>query len=139
MFLLDTNVVSELRTVESGRADARVVAWAGSVPASSLHLSALSVLELELGVLRRERSDPEAGQLLRVWLDTRVLPAFHGRILPVTDEVARRAAAFHVPDQAPFTDALIGATATVHGLTVATRNVADFQRLRGVRVLDPWS
>jgi predicted nucleic acid-binding protein len=139
MFLLDTNVVSELRKVESGRADPRVVAWAASVPAAAMYLSALSVFELERGVLRMERSDRATGQVLRAWLDTRVLPAFHGRILPVTDDVARRAAAFHVPDLAPYTDALIGATADAHGLTVVTRNRADFERLAGVRVLDPWS
>lgn len=139
MFLLDTNVVSELRKVESGRADPRVVAWAASVPASSMYLSALSLFELERGVRRMERSDRATGQILRVWLDGHVLPAFHRRILPVTDDVARRAATFHVPDRAPFSDALIGATATVHGLTVVTRNLADFERLEGVRVLDPWA
>lgn len=138
MFLLDTNVVSELRKIARGTAHPGVVAWAAGVPASSMYLSAVSVLELEVGVLRKERSDRDAGQHLRAWLDTRLLPAFHGRILPVTEEVARRAASFHLPDRAPYADALIGATATVHGLTVVTRNQVDFERLAGVRTLDPW-
>jgi predicted nucleic acid-binding protein len=136
MFLLDTNVVSELRKVASGKADPRVAAWSRSVQAGELYLSAICVQELEIGVLRVERRDPRQGALLRTWLDQRVLPAFAGRILAIDTAGALRSARLHVPDPRPFRDGLIAATALVHGFTVVTRNTADFA---GVAALDPWS
>jgi predicted nucleic acid-binding protein len=78
------------------------------------------------------------GAVLRQWLDVSVARAFAGRVLPVDESVARRAAGLHVPDPAPFRDALIGATALVHGLAMVTRNLRDFERFRGLRVVDPW-
>ncbi|EPJ85595.1 MULTISPECIES: type II toxin-antitoxin system VapC family toxin [Pseudomonas] len=135
MFLLDTNVISELRKPQ---ADRNVQAWARSVPAPSLYVSAITVLELETGVLRFERKDPTQGSRLRAWLDNHVMPAFAGRILAVDRAVALRCARLHVPDRSNECDALIAATALVHGLTVVTRNVSDFQS-SGVAVLNPWS
>ncbi|MBC7378406.1 MAG: type II toxin-antitoxin system VapC family toxin [Burkholderiaceae bacterium] len=137
MFLLDTNVVSELRKVRLGRADKNVALWADSVDAVDLYLSAISVQELELGVLLAERRDPPQGALLRSWLESHVLPAFATRILPVDTAVAQRCAAQHVPDPRPIMDSLIAATALVHGMTLVTRNVADFQS-SGVAILNPW-
>ena len=137
-FLLDTNVVSELRRTASGNADRNVVAWARSVPAAQLFLSAISVQELEIGALLAERRDPAKGAVLRNWLEEQVLPAFSDRILPVDTAVARRSAALHVPDPRPVRDGLIAATALVHGMTVVTRNVADF-RPTGVRITNPWN
>lgn len=137
MYLLDTNVVSELRKAKSGKADARVTIWAAEVPASELFLSAISVLELEMGVLLVERRDPAQGTVLRSWLDRHVLPAFADRILPVDAAVARRCARLHVPDPRAERDALIAATALAHDLTVVTRNVGDFEAT-GVRLLNPW-
>lgn len=137
MFLLDTNVVSELRKARSGKADARVVAWAGSVPSSSLYLSTISILELEMGVLQVERRDSAQGRLLRAWLDGQVLPAFQGRVLSLDTEVAQRCARLHVPDPRAERDAVIAATALVHGMTVVTRNTRDFEAT-GVLLLDPW-
>jgi predicted nucleic acid-binding protein len=137
MFLLDTNVVSELRKVVSGKADARVVAWAQSVDTAALYLSAISLLELELGVLQIERRDPAQGAILRTWLDSQVAPAFAGRILAVDANVARRCARLHVPNPRAERDALIAATALTHGMTVVTRNTADFAAT-GVALLDPW-
>ncbi|HXY44205.1 MAG TPA: type II toxin-antitoxin system VapC family toxin [Acidimicrobiales bacterium] len=138
MFVLDTNVVSELRKVRSGKANSGVGTWAASVPSAQLFISAITVHELELGVLLAERSDPPSGEVLRSWLDHSVAAAFIDRILPVDEAVARRAAALHVPDPAPFRDALIGGTALVHRMTVVTRNVADFERFPGLDVLNPW-
>ena len=137
MFLLDTNVVFELRKVASGKAAQGVAAWSESTPAGSMFISAISVLELELGVLAIERRDEVSGAVLRAWLETRVLPAFDGRILPVDVAVARRCAVLHVPDPRAGRDALIAATALVHGMTVVTRNVRDFEPM-GVDVLNPW-
>lgn len=97
MFVLDTNVVSELRKVRSGKADRGLADWASSVPA-----------------------------------------AFDTRILAVDVAVATRAASLHVPDPAPFRDALIGATALVHGMAVVTRNSKDFERFKGLDVVNPW-
>ena len=137
MYLLDTNVVSELRKAKSGKADAGVIAWAAGLPASELFLSAISVLELEMGVLLVERRDTAQGVVLRSWLDKHVLPAFAERILPVDTAVARRCARLHVPDPRAERDALIAATALVRDLTVVTRNVGDFEAT-GVRLLNPW-
>ncbi|MBC8999983.1 type II toxin-antitoxin system VapC family toxin [Pseudomonas sp. N40(2020)] len=134
MFLLDTNVISELRKPQ---ADKQVVAWANSIPAANLYLSAMTVLELETGILRIERRDPPQGGLLRNWLERHVKPAFSGRILSVDSAVATRCAQLHAPDRSNECDALIAATALVHGLTVVTRNVADFE-LSGVHLINPW-
>ena len=136
-FLLDTNVVSELRRARNGKADPNVVAWASAQPSGALFLSAITVLELELGVRQAERRDPEQGRGLRTWLEGQVLPTFDGRVLPVDIAVARRTATLHVPDPAPERDALIAATALVHSLTVATRNTSDFDR-SGVALVNPW-
>ncbi|MGH7103410.1 MAG: type II toxin-antitoxin system VapC family toxin [Acetobacteraceae bacterium] len=137
MFLLDTTVVSELRKVRSGRADRNVAAWIGQVRSASLYLSAIVIHELEVGTLLAERRDPAQGALLRSWLDEHVLAAFAERILPVDTEVARQSAALHVPDPRPFRDALIAATALVNGMTVVTRNIADFGGT-GAVTINPW-
>jgi len=137
MFLLDTNVVSELRKIRLGRADANVARWADAVEAVDLYLSVVTVQELEIGVLLAERRDPPQGAVFRTWLDQHVLPAFSGRILPVDTAVALRSATLHVPNPRPVRDGLIAATALVHGMTVVTRNVADFAPC-GVAWLNPW-
>ena len=137
MFILDTNVVSELRKIRSGKADSRVAQWADEVDAGSLHISTISVLELEIGILQSERRDPTQGAILRTWLETRVLPEFDGRIISVDATVARRCARLHVPDPRAERDTLIAATALVHGMTIVTRNVADFAAT-GVSLLNPW-
>lgn len=136
MFVLDTNVLSELRKPD--RANARVATWAASISVDEQYLSAITVLELELGVLRMERKDRRQGAELREWMDNQVLVEFAGRILPVDVMVARRGAALHVPDPMPERDAIIAATALVHEMTLVTRNLRDFQRA-GVKTLNPWT
>jgi predicted nucleic acid-binding protein len=137
MYLLDTNVISELRRAKTGRASKSVVGWAKNIPSSDLFLSAISVLELEIGVLLVERRDRTQGISLRRWLEERVLRAFSDRILPVDTQTALRCAAIHVPNPHSERDALIAATALAHGMTVATRNTADF-RSTGVSLVNPW-
>jgi toxin FitB len=138
MFLLDTNVVSELRKARAGKANQGVSDWAARVPAALMFVSAVSLHELEHGVLLAERKDPEKGAMLRAWLDESVVPAFAERILPIDAQAALRCAALHVPNPAPFRDALIAATALVHDMTVVTRNSKDFDRFENVIVLNPW-
>lgn len=138
MFLLDTNVVSELRKAKAGKANPGVTEWAEGVPAALMFLSVVSLHELEHGVLLAERRDRAQGRLLRQWLDRSVSVAFADRFLPVDVDVARRAAALHVPDPAPFRDALIAATALVHAMTVVTGNTRDFERFDGVEITNPW-
>ena len=135
MFLLDTNVISELR--RSDKADGNVVAWAGTVAAASFFLSAISILEIELGTLLIARRDATQGAILRSWIDDQILPRFEDRILPIDTAVAQRCTRLHVANPRAERDALIAATALVHGLTVVTRNVADFAPL-GVTLLNPW-
>lgn len=137
MYLLDTNVVAELRKAKSRKMDQTVLAWAQSVPAARLFLSVITVLELELGALLVERRDPKQGAVLRSWLNAHVLPAFRDRVLPVDTAVGQRCARLHVPDPRPDRDALIAATALVHGMAVATRNVDDFAPT-GVETVNPW-
>jgi predicted nucleic acid-binding protein len=139
MFVLDTNIVSELRKVRSGKANRGVAAWAEQVPSAELFISAITIHELEHGVLLMERSHPAQGAVLRAWLDQSVTAAFKNRVLPVDERVARRAAALHVPDPAPFRDALIGATALLRDMTVVTRDLKDFQRFDELDVINPWS
>ena len=138
MYLLDTNVVSELRKVRAGKADKHVADWADSIDATDLYLSVITIQELEIGVLLAERRDPSQGAVFRAWLNGHVLPAFTSRILIVDTAVAQRSARLHVPDPRPVRDALIAATALVHGMTVVTRNVADFEST-GVPTLNPWT
>lgn len=136
-YLLDTNVVSELRKIGDGKADARVAAWVDTEDAESFFISAITILELERGVLGIQRRDAAQGARLRAWLDNHVRPEFAGRILPIDDQIAMRCAHLHIPDRRNEVDALIAATALVHGLTVATRNVRDFEGT-GVVVVNPW-
>lgn len=136
MFLFDTNVVSELRRRD--RAEPRVLAWADGIEPTTLFLSAITILELEEGALLLKRRNPSRAATVEHWVRTSILPSFASRILPFDEHVALRCAALHVPNARPERDAMIAATALVHGLTVATRNVRDFAPM-GVQTFDPWT
>jgi predicted nucleic acid-binding protein len=135
MYVLDTDVVSHLRRPE--KAHPNVVAWASNTPVTLHFISAITLLELERGILSMERKDAAQGAVLRVWMDGQILVRFSGRILPVDIAVAQRCAKLHVPDPKPERDALIAATALIHSMTLVTRNVEDF-KLTGVEILNPW-
>lgn len=137
MYLLDTNVISEIGKVAEGKADAHVAAWQAQVDPVDCFISAVTLMELEIGVLRIERRDAKQGLRLRQWLSDHVVTEFDGRVLSIDAAVARRCAALHVPNPCPERDALIAATALVHGMTVVTRNTADFEPT-GVALLNPW-
>jgi toxin FitB len=134
-FLLDANVLGELRLARTGNEN--VIAMVDSIPRNLQFISVITLLEVEQGVLRKERQDPAQGAKLRIWLDNAVRPNFSERILPVTETVALRCARLHVPDKKPERDALIAATALVHDLAVVTRNIKDFSPMN-VAVLNPW-
>ncbi len=136
MFVLDTNVVSELRNPR--RADPRVVAWIDAKLQSTLFLSAVTVFELALGVELIDRRDAVQGAALREWLNGRVLATYAGRILPMDTTVALWCARLHVPNPRPKRDSVIAATALVHGMTVVSRDVSHFAPM-GVRIINPWS
>lgn len=137
MYLLDTNVVSELRKSASGCAATRVVNWFAEVDAAVCFLSAISLRELQLGILLVSRRDASQGERLRNWLETQVLTEFSDRTLSVDARVALRCATLHVPNPRPERDTLIAATALVHGMTLVTRNVTDFRDM-GLRIINPW-
>jgi len=137
MYILDTNVVSELRKAKTNKIDPQVMKWAESVSAEQLYLSSITLLELEAGVLGLERKDEAQGEILRQWLEEHVIPAFSGRILAFDESTARQCAKLHVPNRRSDRDAMIAATALVHGMTVVTRNIKDFQSM-GVSLINPW-
>ena len=137
MYLLDTNVISELRKAKSSKANKNVIAWAKDISPSSLFLSVITILELEIGILSIERQDPPQGAVLRSWLNAHVFPAFLERILHIDVAVAQRCAKLHVSNPRSDRDAIIAATALVHGMTVVTRNVNDFDQT-GVEIFNPW-
>jgi toxin FitB len=137
MYLLDTNVISELRRTYRRQGNYQVVSWASSVPVEELYLSVITVEELEIGVLLIERRDQLQGAGLRQWLNEKVLGKFADRILPVDQAVVLSSARLHVPDPRPIRDAFIAATAHVHDMTLVTRNISDFERT-GVSLLNPW-
>lgn len=137
MFILDTNVISELRKAKTGKADTNVVAWAATQDPAALFLSAITLLELEMGIRLTERRDAVQGTILRAWMTDRVLPAFDGRVLPIDGPVALCCAGLHVPDPRSDRDALIAATGIVHAMPIVTRNVADFAST-GVQIVNPW-
>ncbi|MGK7910972.1 MAG: type II toxin-antitoxin system VapC family toxin [Synechococcus sp.] len=137
MFLLDTNVVSELRKVGSQSANPNVEQWAKATPGEQTYISVITLFELERGILLAERKDRSEGKILRQWFEDRVLPQYAERTIPITADIARRCATLHAPNPIPDYDALIAATALVHSLTVVTRNTEDFERT-GVKLLNPW-
>ena len=137
MYVLDTNVVSELRKIRTNKADTNVVSWFSGQASTNLFISVVTIIEIEKGVLQKERSDKEQGKILRDWFENKVLPAFDERILPVDLKVARVCASLHVPYPKSEGDVLIAATALAYNMTVITRNVSDFDAT-GVKIINPW-
>ena len=137
MFLLDTNVLSELRKAPHGRCDANVLRWAKELDHGELFISVITILELERGILLKERKDAQQGKRLRAWLEQQVLPGFAGQIIEIDTAIARKCAQLHVPDQAAYHDAILAATAIEHSMPLVTRNIKDFKKMP-VELINPW-
>ena len=135
MYILDTNVISELRRPE--KADANVLKWATRVPVGQFYLSAITVFEIERGIGLMARRDAEQSKSLRQWFEEHILTIFDRRIFAIDAAVAVRCAKLHVPDPQSDRDSFIAATALVHGMTVVTRNAKDFKKT-GVPIINPW-
>lgn len=137
MYLLDTNVISEIRRLKHGKCDPNVAKWVQNTTEELMYTNAVVMMELERGVLSMERKDPKQGKMLRNWLEERVKPAFLGKVLPIEEQTAQICAKLHIPDHAPENDAWIAASAIQHHLILVTRNTADFART-GVKLFNPF-
>ncbi|MBB4566069.1 type II toxin-antitoxin system VapC family toxin [Rhizobium leucaenae] len=136
MYLLDTNVISELRKLGNGKADKVFARWFDTIALDILYTSVITLFEIENGILLLERRNPVQAKILRDWSD-KMKAALHGRILSVDEAVAMHCAATFVPNPRPWRDAFIGSTAAVHRFTLLTRNVRDFQGL-DINLINPW-
>ena len=137
MFVLDTNILSEMRKMPKNKANRGVEEWLDLMPKESLFISVITLMEIERGVLNMERKDPCQGKMLRDWLEDLVRPTFKGKTLYPDDITATLCAGLHIPDKSPDNDAWIAATALRHHFTLVTRNIKDFEKM-GVKLLNPF-
>ena len=133
--LLDTNVVSELR--KKSRCHPSVAAWQDAIQGEQVYISAISMMEIKVGVIAARRKNPEFSTVLNEWYEMQVKPAFHKRVIPVDLAVSECCSVFLSQRTRPLADALIAATAHAHGLILATRNMADFSDT-GIDLVNPW-
>ncbi|MFC0308251.1 type II toxin-antitoxin system VapC family toxin [Gallibacterium trehalosifermentans] len=138
MYLLDTNVISEIRRLKQGKCNAGVERWVKNTSSELIYTSPVVMMELERGVLAKERKDPVQGAILRRWLTEIVQPAFINRILQIDAKTAEICARLHIPDHTPENDAWIAATAKQHKLILVTRNIIDFQKAE-VELFNPFT
>jgi len=137
MYLLDTNVISELRKLRNGKADPTFAQWFQSVPVELVYTSVISFFEIEIGILLLGRRDPKQAEVLRDWFE-KIGTMLQGRVVPIDQAAAVHCAAISVPDPRPWRDAFIGATACTRGFILVTRNVRDFQGLE-IEIVNPWA
>jgi toxin FitB len=135
-YLLDTNVVSELR--KRHRAASLVLEWFRLAARAEFFISVLTVMEIEKGVRQLERRDALQASKIRAWKEGLLSRRFRGRCLDIDLEIAECSAAHHAPDPRPEIDSLIAATAIVKGLTLVTRNERDFAGIP-VALVNPWA
>lgn len=137
MYLLDTNVISEIRRLKHGKCHPSVAQWVSKTSEALMRTSVIVMMELERGVLALERKNPEQGKVLRTWLENQVKPSFLGKVLPIDEKTAEICAKLHIPAHAPENDAWIASSALQHKLILVTRNVADFKQM-GVKLFNPF-
>jgi hypothetical protein len=143
MYLLDTNVISEMRKASplkatSAKMDERVANWVGGVSGLDMFLSVVSILELERGFHLLRRRSPEQADTIRLWIRNRLLPAFEGRIFQVDLAIMQRCASLALSQTMEYRESLLAATALVHGMTLVTKNVRHFEAT-GVDLINPWN
>ena len=129
MYLLNTNIISELKKLDSGKIHPQVQRWAYSINLMQTKISVVSIIEIRTGILSLARKGQAQAASLDNWFTNRLLPAYRTRTLSVDTEVALICAQLHIPTKRPINDAYIAATAIAHNLTPVTRNVRDFQGL----------
>lgn len=134
-FLLDTNVISEIRKRE--RAHPNVARWVARIPPKDIGTSVIVLAEIRRGIELKRRRDPEQAESLDQWF-RQMRTRLGDRVLPIDKPVADTWALFSIPDSLPLIDGLLAATAMVHGLTLVTRNVSDVART-DISVVDPFS
>jgi len=134
-YLLDTNVISELR--KGDRADANVTAWFADVAEEEIFLSVLTVGEIRRGIESVRRRDPNSAAALDRWLAL-LREAHADRVVSIDGAITEEWGRMNVPDPLPVVDGLLAATARVLGLTLVTRNIADVEGT-GVELLDPFA
>lgn len=137
MYLLDTNVISEMRKIPKGKANPNVANWFKTTKPSQLYTSIVVMMELQRGMLLKKRKDTIQSKNLEIWLKMSVKYTFAQHILYITDEISDICADLHVPNPRPENDAWIASTAIAHELILVTRNVGDFQNMP-VRLLNPF-
>lgn len=139
MFLLDTNVISEIRKIPLGKADPHVELWTLQRLPTDLFLSSIVLLELKQGsLMARHKGDIAKANALDKWIDQRIMRDFKNRILAVTEDISLICATLHVPNQRDKHDALIAATALAHHFVLVTRNGKDFEGIANLKTINPF-
>ncbi|MBS9781668.1 MAG: type II toxin-antitoxin system VapC family toxin [Gammaproteobacteria bacterium] len=136
MYLLDTNILSEIRKIKQNRANENVVNWLANVLPTELYTNVVVLMEIEKGIVRLRRKDSQQADNLAAWYQT-IKPTFQNRIYSIDEKTASICATLHSPNPAPANDAWIAATAIQHNLVLATRNTNDFN-FQGLQVFNPF-
>lgn len=138
MFLLDTNVVSELRKFHNHSINPNVERWFAGINPTQTFISATTIMEIRVGILLKQRRAPRQATIFQDWFERFILPNYQYRTLPITSEIAEICAELHVPNKRPFSDAYIAATAKAHNFTLVTRNTKDFKDIKKLKLLNPF-